>query len=100
MESRMIVFEVAEGELVDELNRHAAEAGVTDAAIVSLVRGADSFSVSTLAEGDALKDTITKYNLPQEMTGSPRTPRGGSSGRGRTRMYWKTCTSEGVSSAS
>ncbi|MBV9023104.1 MAG: DUF296 domain-containing protein [Streptomycetaceae bacterium] len=66
----MIVFEVPSGELVDELNRQAAEAGITDAAIVSLIGAADSFTVSTMPEGDALKDTITKYDLPGEMTGT------------------------------
>ncbi|MFD9535055.1 PCC domain-containing protein [Streptomyces sp. NPDC060010] len=66
----MIVFEVPHGELVDELNRQAAEAGITDAAIVSLIGAADSFEISTMPEGDALKDTITKYDLPGEMTGT------------------------------
>ncbi|MCX4740779.1 PCC domain-containing protein [Streptomyces antibioticus] len=66
----MIVFEVPAGELVDELNRQAAEAGITDAAIVSLIGAADSFTVSTMPEGDALKDDITKYDLPGEMTGT------------------------------
>ncbi|MET8956819.1 hypothetical protein ACWEO4_41360 [Streptomyces sp. NPDC004393] len=33
----MIVFEVPQGELVAELNRQAAEAGIIDAAIVSLI---------------------------------------------------------------
>ncbi|MET7607621.1 DUF296 domain-containing protein [Streptomyces avermitilis] len=69
-ESRLIVFEVAAGELVDELNRQAAEAGITDVAIVSLIGAADSFTVSAMPEGDALKDTITKYDLPGEMTGT------------------------------
>lgn len=65
----MIVFEVPEGELVAELNRQAAEAGITDAAIVSLIGGVDSFTVSTMPVGDALTDTITAYDLPGEMTG-------------------------------
>ncbi|MEU5632198.1 hypothetical protein ACH47C_23815 [Streptomyces rishiriensis] len=47
----MIVFEVPAGELVDELNRQVAEAGITDAAIVSLIGAADSFTVSTMPEG-------------------------------------------------
>ncbi|MBB6421813.1 PCC domain-containing protein [Streptomyces sp. AK010] len=66
----MIVFEVLSGELVDGLSRQAAEAGITDAAIVSLIGAADSFTVSTMPEGDALKDNITKYDLPGEMTGT------------------------------
>ncbi|MFD4790781.1 PCC domain-containing protein [Streptomyces sp. NPDC058459] len=66
----MIVFEVPAGELVDELNRQAAAAGITDAAIVSLIGAADSFTVSTMPESDALKDNITKYDLPGEMTGT------------------------------
>ncbi|MEU6231310.1 DUF296 domain-containing protein [Streptomyces sp. NPDC047042] len=66
----MLVFEVFSGELVDGLSRQAAEAGITDAAIVSLIGAADSFTVSTMPEGDALKDNITKYDLPGEMTGT------------------------------
>ncbi|MGW4032807.1 PCC domain-containing protein [Streptomyces sp. NPDC004838] len=66
----MIVFEVPEGEFVGELNRQAAEAGITDAAIVSLIGAADSFTLSTMPEDDALKDTITAYDLPGEMTGT------------------------------
>ncbi|MFJ9893607.1 PCC domain-containing protein [Streptomyces sp. NPDC091280] len=65
----MIVIEVPDSELVTELNRQAAELGITDAAIVSLIGGVDSFTVSTMPEGDALKDNITKYDRPGEMTG-------------------------------
>ncbi|MFF0386927.1 PCC domain-containing protein [Streptomyces sp. NPDC004286] len=66
----MIVFEIPAGELVDELNRQAAAAGIVNAAIVSLIGAVDSFTVSTMPEDDALKDTITEYDLPGEMTGT------------------------------
>ncbi|NUS74175.1 MAG: DUF296 domain-containing protein [Corynebacteriales bacterium] len=66
----MIVFEVRAGELLAELNRQAAEAGITHAAIVSLIGAADSFVVSTMPKGDARKDMITKHDVPAEMTGN------------------------------
>jgi uncharacterized protein len=66
----MIVFEIPDGELVDELNQQAAKAGITNGAIVSLIGAADSFTVSTMPADDALKDIITKYDLPGEMTGT------------------------------
>ncbi len=66
----MIVFAVKNEELMESVNRQAATAGITDGAIVSLIGAADSFTVSTMPAGDALKDTITKYDQPAEMTGT------------------------------
>ncbi|MFI1829944.1 PCC domain-containing protein [Streptomyces sp. NPDC020412] len=66
----MLVFEVRDEELMESVNRQAAKAGVMDAAIVSLIGAADHFTISTMPEGDALKDDITKYELPAEMTGT------------------------------
>lgn len=48
--------------------KQAAEHGITDAAIVSLVGAADSFTVSTMPATDATRDVITSYPLPAEMT--------------------------------
>lgn len=66
----MIIFEVNNDELIDSVNRQAAKAGITDAAIVSLVGAADRFTISTMPADDALKDNITGYDLPAEMTGT------------------------------
>ncbi|MGK5627938.1 PCC domain-containing protein [Streptomyces sp. URMC 123] len=66
----MIVFEIRSGELVDTLNRQAAAAGITNAAIASLIGAADSFTVSTMSADDALKDNVTTYDLPGEMSGN------------------------------
>ncbi|QDY77986.1 PCC domain-containing protein [Streptomyces qinzhouensis] len=66
----MLVFEVKNDELMESVNRQAAKAGVTDAAIVSLIGAVDRFTVSTMPKGDALKDDITTYELPAEMTGT------------------------------
>ena len=64
----MFVIEVQEGELLEELRLGARDAGVTDAAIVSLIGAADSFTISTMPAADAAKDIITDYALPAEMT--------------------------------
>ncbi|MFF3557489.1 PCC domain-containing protein [Streptomyces tsukubensis] len=66
----MLVFEIKNDELIESVNRQAARAGVTDAAIVSLIGAADRFTLSTMPKGDALKDDITSYELPAEMTGT------------------------------
>ena len=41
---------------------------VRNAAIVTLIGAADSFTVSTMPAADATADTITDYDLPAEMT--------------------------------
>lgn len=64
----MIVLEVRNADLVDSLNQQLAEAGVTDAAIVTLIGAADSFTVSTMPASEPLKDNITKYDMAAEMT--------------------------------
>jgi hypothetical protein len=43
----MQVLEVRNAELIESLTEQAAEHGITDAAIVTLVGAADSFTVST-----------------------------------------------------
>lgn len=66
----MHVIEVRDGELLDGIAQAAKELGITDAAIVSLIGAADSFTVSTMPAADAMRDTISDYPLPAEMTGS------------------------------
>jgi predicted DNA-binding protein with PD1-like motif len=64
------VIEVRDGELIESVAKQAAALGISDGAIVALIGAADSFTVSTMAAGDAAKDIITDYALPAEMTGT------------------------------
>jgi predicted DNA-binding protein with PD1-like motif len=66
----MRVIEVRDGELLDGIARRAKELGITDAAIVSLIGAADSFTVSTMPAGAPRQDTVTDYAVPAEMTGT------------------------------
>jgi predicted DNA-binding protein with PD1-like motif len=43
----MQILEVRHAELIESLTRQAAEHGITDAAIVTLIGAAESFTVST-----------------------------------------------------
>ena len=64
----MHVIEVRGAELFAEIAHQAAELGIRDAAIVTLIGAADEFTISTMPAGDATKDVITEYGLPAEMT--------------------------------
>jgi predicted DNA-binding protein with PD1-like motif len=64
----MHVLEIRNAELIESITKQAAEQGITNAAIVTLIGAADSFTVSTNPAGDATGHTITSYPLPAEMT--------------------------------
>lgn len=66
----MIVIEVRNAELMSAIREQAAERGVSNAAIVSLIGAADSFTVSTMPADDATADVLTDYELPAEMIGT------------------------------
>jgi predicted DNA-binding protein with PD1-like motif len=66
----MITIEVINGELMESLTRQAAEHGITNGAIVSLIGAVDSFAVSTMPADNATKDIITEYSFPAEMSGT------------------------------
>lgn len=66
----VFVFEVTNDELMESLARQAKELGITNAAIVSLIGGVDSFTVSTMPADDAGKNMVSTYSLPAEMHGS------------------------------
>jgi uncharacterized protein len=66
----MHVVEVRGAELVETLAAWTNESGITDAAIVSLIGAADSFTISTMPHLSALQDVITDYDHPAEMTGT------------------------------
>lgn len=65
----MQVFEIKNGELISELEAQLREAGITDAAIVSLIGAADEFTISTMPAHDASADIVNRYVLPAEMHG-------------------------------
>ena len=64
----MLVIEVRDGELLEEIELGAKDMGITDAAIVTLIGAADSFTLSTMPATDATKDVLTDYDVPAEMT--------------------------------
>ncbi|MFZ0903179.1 MAG: DUF296 domain-containing protein [Mycobacterium sp.] len=64
----MHVFEVRNAELLESITQQAAEHGITSAAIVALIGGIDSFTVSTNPADDPTAHTIASYPLPAEMT--------------------------------
>jgi uncharacterized protein len=66
----MIVIEVHNDELLSSLARQAAELGITDAGIVSLIGAANSFALSTMAEHDPAKDILTDFAAPALMSGT------------------------------
>lgn len=66
----MHVIEVRNSELLETITQRAKELGVTNAAIVSLIGGVDSFTVSTMPATDATADIITDYDQPAEMHGA------------------------------
>jgi uncharacterized protein len=64
------VIEINDGEMMQALTDRIAELGITHGAIVSLIGGVDSFTVSTMPADDASKDVITEYGFPAEMSGT------------------------------
>jgi uncharacterized protein len=66
----MITIEVQDSELMTSLARQAAERGISNGAIVSLIGAVDAFTLSTMPADDATKDILTDYGLPAEMSGT------------------------------
>jgi predicted DNA-binding protein with PD1-like motif len=66
----MLIFEVQSGEMIESIETQAKTAGVTHAAIVSLIGGVDEFTVSTMPADDATKDLVSTYRIPGEMHGA------------------------------
>ncbi|GAB3452586.1 PCC domain-containing protein [Actinophytocola sediminis] len=64
----MHVIEINDGELMQKLTDQLAERGIERGAIVSMIGGADSFTISTMPADDATKDVVTEYALPAEMS--------------------------------
>jgi len=66
----MQVFEVESGEVIAQFEKFAAERGIRDAAIVSLIGGIRRFSISTMPATDESADIVSTYDLPAEMHGN------------------------------
>lgn len=57
-------------EVIETLTRRAAEEGITNGAIVSLIGAIDACAISNMAANDATSDIITEYGQPFEMSGT------------------------------
>jgi uncharacterized protein len=67
----VIVLVVEPGnEVMRTLERLAAEQGLRDAAIVSLIGAVDACAISNMPAADARTDTITEYRQPCELSGT------------------------------
>lgn len=66
----MHVIEILNGEMMKAIAEEAADRGIKNGAIVSLIGAVDSFTISTMRENDASEDVITEYTSPAEMTGT------------------------------
>ncbi|MFF0490112.1 PCC domain-containing protein [Nocardia sp. NPDC004068] len=66
----MYVLEIKNGELLSQIEEQAVAQGIKNAAIVSLIGGVDSFTVSTMPMNDATSDVVSEYAMPAEMHGS------------------------------
>lgn len=67
----MIVLVVEPGnEVMQTLRRLAAEQGLKNAAIVSLIGAVDACAISNMPAADAHADIITEYQQPCELSGT------------------------------
>jgi uncharacterized protein len=57
-------------EVIDSLQRRAAEEGLTNGAIVSLIGAVDSCAISNMPAHDATSDIVTEYQQPFEVSGT------------------------------
>ncbi|HEX3812162.1 MAG TPA: DUF296 domain-containing protein [Mycobacteriales bacterium] len=67
----MLLLTVSQGqEVVAELGRQLRERGVLNAAVASLIGAVDTCAISNMDAGDALKDIVTEYEQPFELSGT------------------------------
>ncbi|MEU8364354.1 PPC domain-containing DNA-binding protein [Nonomuraea sp. NPDC048882] len=67
----MIKLKVLPGqEVLAALTAQLAERNIREAAIVSLIGAADEFCISNMAKADAMKDILTEYTEPCELSGT------------------------------
>ena len=66
----MLVIDILEGELLEEIRQAVKDAGITHAAVVSLIGAVDSFAVTTMPLRDAAKSIMTDYAFTAEVSGT------------------------------
>jgi uncharacterized protein len=67
----MILLTVKPGEeVIESLSRRAAEEGITDGAIVSLIGAIDACTISNMPTNDSRSDIVTEYAQPCELSGA------------------------------
>jgi predicted DNA-binding protein with PD1-like motif len=66
----MLMIKVAEGELLEGIEAAAKDAGITDAAVVSLIGAVDDFAISSMPLNDATRDQSLNYAMAAEITGT------------------------------
>lgn len=67
----MILFVAKPGEeLIETVTRRAAEQGITNGAIVSLIGAVDACAISNMPAHDATSDLISEYQQPFELSGT------------------------------
>ena len=57
-------------EVVEAIQRRAAEVGITNGAVVSLIGAVDACAISNMPAHDARSDIITEYHQPFELSGT------------------------------
>jgi predicted DNA-binding protein with PD1-like motif len=57
-------------EVIETVQRRAAEEGLTNGAIVSLIGAVDSCAISTMRTRDAKPDIVTEYQQQFELSGT------------------------------
>ncbi|SCL23925.1 PPC domain-containing DNA-binding protein [Micromonospora inyonensis] len=57
-------------EVIETLTRRAAEEGITNGAIVSLIGAVDECAISNMLAGDAGTDIVNEYRQPLELSGT------------------------------
>lgn len=67
----MILFAVKPGEeVIETVTRRAAEKGIANGAIVSLIGAVDTCAISNMPAHDARSDIVTEYRQPCELSGT------------------------------
>jgi predicted DNA-binding protein with PD1-like motif len=67
----MILLAVEPGEeVIETVTRRAADHGLTNGAIVSLIGAVDACAISNMPAQDATSDVISEYKQPFELSGT------------------------------
>lgn len=67
----MLRLEVTPGhEVMETLTQQAADQGIRNAAVVSLIGAVDTCAISNMPAHDATQDIISEYHQPFELTGT------------------------------